>query len=247
MELRPATCRSAQLKAWTGLSGPQFHALITRLWRRRPDSGCGRPWSLAFGDRVLLVVLGYRTNLTMEQLAALSATTDSTVHRVTALAPHLAALLGPPPTDRRELWLVDGTLIPVHDQKKTKKSKNYRRSVNVQIVCRARDRRIVAVGDAWPGNRNDVVVFRETVGKTLPDHPRLSGDGGYQGIERIRSPGAGLTGKSSRTGPTGDSASAAPSPSTPSRASRTTRSSASAAAREKGSTTPSPASPPCTT
>lgn len=159
MELRLATCRSAQLKAWTGLSGPQLHALITRLWRRRPDSGCGRPWSLDFGDRVLLVVLGYRTNLTMKQPAALFATTDSTVHRVTAdLAPHLAALLGPPPTDRRELWLVDGTLIPVHHQKKTKKSKNYRRSVNVQIVCRARDRRIVAVGDAWPGNRNDVVV-----------------------------------------------------------------------------------------
>ncbi|MGW3572155.1 transposase family protein [Streptomyces sp. NPDC000941] len=118
--------------------------------RRHPDSGCGRPWSLAFGDRVLLVVLGYRTNLTMEQLAALFATTDSTVHRFTAdLAPHLAALLGPPPADRRELWLVDGTLIPVHDQKKTKKPKNYRRSLNVQIVCRARDRRIVAVGDAW--------------------------------------------------------------------------------------------------
>ncbi|MEU1804020.1 transposase [Streptomyces sp. NPDC019937] len=125
------------------------------MWRCRPDSGCGRPWSLAFGDRVLLVVLGYRTK---------------------------------PPTDRRELWLADGTLIPVHDQRKTKKSKNYRRSVNVQIVCRAHDRRIVAVGDTWPGNRNDVVVFRETLGRTLPDHPRLSGDGGYQGIERIRSP-----------------------------------------------------------
>ncbi|MFD6293272.1 hypothetical protein ACFWFU_00375 [Streptomyces sp. NPDC060235] len=45
---------------------------------------------------------------------------------------------------------------------RTAKSKNYRRSVNVQIVCRARDRRVIAVGDAWPGNRNDIVVFRET-------------------------------------------------------------------------------------
>ncbi|WP_238545274.1 MULTISPECIES: transposase [Streptomyces] len=142
---------------------------------------------------------------------------------------------------------MDGTLIPVHDQQKTRKSKNYRRSVNVQIVCRARDRRVVAVGDAWPGNRNDVMIFRETMGRTLPAHPRLSGDGGYQGIERIRSPRRGLTGRSSRTGPTGGSASAAPSPNTPSHASRTTRFSASAAAKEKGSTTPSPASPPCTT
>jgi hypothetical protein len=47
----------------------------------------------------------------------------------------------------------------------------------VQIVCRARDR-VVAVGNAWPGNRNDVIVLRETLGRTLPDHPRLSGDGG---------------------------------------------------------------------
>lgn len=46
---------------------------------------------------------------------------------------------------------MDGTLIPVHDQKKTKKSKNYRRSVNVQIACQARDRRIVAGGEGVSG------------------------------------------------------------------------------------------------
>jgi hypothetical protein len=121
---------------------------------------------------------------------------DSAVHRVIAdFAPHLAALLGPPPTDKRESWLVDGTLIPVHDKKRTAKSKNYRRSVNAQVVCRARDRRVVAVGKAWPGNRNDIVVFRETLGKTLPAHPRLSGDGGYRGIETIRSPPRGPDGK----------------------------------------------------
>jgi hypothetical protein len=38
------------------------------------------------------------------------------------------------------------------------------------------------------GNRNDVVVFRETLGKSLPEHPRISGDGGYRGTDRIRSP-----------------------------------------------------------
>ncbi|MGW5482748.1 transposase family protein [Streptomyces sp. NPDC004008] len=78
--------------------------------------------------------------------------------------------------------------MPFHDHKHTTKSKNYRRSVNVQVVCRARDRRVIAVGDAWPGNRIDVVVFRETLGKTLADHPRLSGDGGYRGSDRIRTP-----------------------------------------------------------
>ncbi|MFF3877885.1 transposase [Streptomyces sp. NPDC001978] len=86
------------------------------------------------------------------------------------------------------MWIVDATLIPDHDQQRTAKSKNYRRSLNVQIVCRARDRRVVAVGNARPGNRNDIVVFRETLGTVLPEHPRLSGDGGYRGSDRIRTP-----------------------------------------------------------
>jgi len=196
MTLRLAFCASWQVKAWTGLSGAQLKHLIARLWHRRPDRGLGHPWALAYPDRVLLITLAYRTNLTMLQLGALFGISDSAVHRVIAdFAPHLAALLGPPPTDKRELWLADGTLVPVHDHQRTAKSKNYRRSVNAQVVCRARDRRVVAVGKAWPGNRNDVVVFRETLEPNLPDHPRLSGDGGYQGIARIRSPKRGPDGK----------------------------------------------------
>ncbi|MGI5518135.1 transposase [Streptomyces sp. CA-106131] len=170
--------------------------LVEQLWEIKPDAGRGRPWSLPFPDRVLLVVLAYRTNLTMQQLGCLFGISHAAAHRVMSrLAEPLAKLLGPPPTDRRELWIVNGTLIPVHDQQRTAKSKNYRRSVNVQIVCRARDRRVVAVGDAWPGNRNDVVVFRETLAKTLPDHPRLSGDGGYRGCDRIRTPHRGPDGR----------------------------------------------------
>jgi hypothetical protein len=74
-------------------------------------------------DRVLLLVLAYRTNLTLQQPASLFGTTDSTVHRVISrLAPRLAHLLGPPPADRRELWVLDGTLIAVHDHTRTAKS-----------------------------------------------------------------------------------------------------------------------------
>ncbi|GGJ32848.1 hypothetical protein GCM10010121_050010 [Streptomyces brasiliensis] len=54
---------------------------------------------------------------------------------------------------------------------------------------------MVAVGEAWPGNRNDVVVFRETLEATLPDHPRLSGDGGYRGVDRVRTPCRGPDGR----------------------------------------------------
>ncbi|MGW4519304.1 transposase family protein, partial [Streptomyces sp. NPDC004393] len=101
---------------------------------------------MPFADRTVLVVLAYRTNLTLQQLGSLFGISHAAAHRVMArLAAPLAELLGPPPADRRELWVVDGTLIPVHDRQRTAKSKNYRRSVNVQIVCRARDRRVVAV------------------------------------------------------------------------------------------------------
>jgi hypothetical protein len=110
--------------------------LITRLWNRRSDCGRERPWALAYADRLLLVALAYCANLTMLQLGFQFEISGSAVHRTIAdFASHLTALLGPPPTDRRELWLVDGTLIPVHDKKRTAKSKNYRRSVNAQVVC----------------------------------------------------------------------------------------------------------------
>ncbi|MGW9031252.1 hypothetical protein ACWGQ5_45895, partial [Streptomyces sp. NPDC055722] len=33
------------------------------------------------------------------------------------------------------------------------------------------------------------------LGKTLPDHPRLSGDGGYRGSDRIRTPRRGPDGR----------------------------------------------------
>jgi DDE family transposase/DDE superfamily endonuclease len=196
MRLLFRTLRPTDIATWTGLSVKQYRALLERLWARRPDSGRGRPWALAFCDRVLLVALAYRTNLTERQLAALFGVGTGTAHRVMAdLAPHLAGLLGPPPADRRELWVVDGTLIPVHDRSRTAKSKNYRRSVNVQVVARARDRRVVAVGPGWPGNRNDVVVFRETVGVTLPAHRRLIGDGGYHGAPQVSSPRRGPDGR----------------------------------------------------
>ncbi len=83
---------------------------VEQLWEKKPDPGRGRPWALPFADRILLLVLAYRTNLTMQQLGSLFGISDSAVHRVVdRLAGPLAELLGPPPTDRSELWIVDGT------------------------------------------------------------------------------------------------------------------------------------------
>ncbi|MGW2939341.1 hypothetical protein ACWDA7_48355 [Streptomyces sp. NPDC001156] len=51
----------------------------------------------------------------MQQLGSLFGISDSAVHQVVdPLAGPRAELLGPPPTDRRELWVIDGTLMGLH-------------------------------------------------------------------------------------------------------------------------------------
>jgi hypothetical protein len=75
----------------------------------------------------------------------------------------------------------------VHDQSITAISKNYRRSVNTQIIICAQRRRVVVAGHCWPGNRNDVVVARHTVAHLLDGRVAL-GDGGYRGIPTITTP-----------------------------------------------------------
>ncbi|CQD23984.1 hypothetical protein BN1232_05992 [Mycobacterium lentiflavum] len=72
----------------------------------------------------------------------------------------------------------------MHDQSITAISKNYRRSVNTQIIICAHARRVLAAGRCWPGNRNDVVVARHTVAQLL-DGRVVLGDGGYRGVTSI--------------------------------------------------------------
>jgi hypothetical protein len=195
MRPRPARCTAVDPRAWTDLTGGQIRRLLEQLGDACPDTGRGRRRALGFPDRVLLLVLTHRTNLTRRQLEALFGISDPAVHCVTGrLAPHPAALVGPPPTDRRELRITGGTPIPVHDKNRTTKSKNHRRSVNTQIVRRAKDRH-VAAGEGRPGNRNDTVAFKETLGKTPPEHRRLIGDGGQRGNPHIRSPRRGPDGR----------------------------------------------------
>ncbi|WP_276322854.1 transposase [Streptomyces sp. F001] len=80
---------------------------------------------------------------------------------------------------------MDGTLIPVEEHKVTACSKNYRRSVNIQITIRAKNRRVIAVGDSWPGNRNDIVVFRATMADQVAGHRLLIDDGAYRAAPEV--------------------------------------------------------------
>jgi hypothetical protein len=71
-----------------------MHRLVQQPWKLKPDPDRGRPRALPFTDRVVLSVLGYRTNLTMQQLGVPFGISDSAAHRiVTRLAEPLAELL----------------------------------------------------------------------------------------------------------------------------------------------------------
>jgi hypothetical protein len=149
----------------------------------------GRPWGLPLPVRLLLVLTHLPTNPTTRALAALLNTSQSTVDRITHhLVPVLANLLRLDANGAGQPWIIDATPIPVHDQSITAISKNYRRSVNTQIVIGAQRRTVIAVGRCWPGNRNDVIVARHTVAHLLHGTRPILGDGRYRGIDTITSP-----------------------------------------------------------
>ncbi|MBT2401155.1 transposase family protein [Streptomyces sp. ISL-100] len=71
--------------------------------------------------KAFLALVAWRTNLTNRQLSDLFGVGVgvATVHRIIdRLTPLIAQLLDPPDDRRSELWVVDGTLIPLHDQTK---------------------------------------------------------------------------------------------------------------------------------
>lgn len=159
---------------------------------RVPDA-CrrGRPWSRTLRQRVLITCAALRSNLTLRELAACFAISKSTAHRiVSTMTPRIAALAAlDRPHDRRESWVVDGTLIPTRDHHHAAKSKNYRWSCNAQILIRRRDLRIITTSAGGPGNRNDTVHYRgSVVEKLCRTHGRVLADGGYRGIRELVTP-----------------------------------------------------------
>ena len=89
----------------------------------------------------------------------------------------MAALLHPNTDGHGEALLPDETLIPVQDKHLTRPPKNYSMSVNIQVLATA-SRRSVRVGDAWPGNRNDITTARAT--NQLPGAATTLTDAAYR-------------------------------------------------------------------
>ena len=146
------------VETFTGLRMRQFERLLKAVRERGGDGPrIGRPWCLPLADRVLLVAVYYRTNLTMRQLAPLFGVSSATVCRVIKrLGPLLALEPVSRPADAADrLWIVDGTLVPVRDRKVGASSRNYRFSANVQVIIDADTRLVVAAARPVPGNTAD--------------------------------------------------------------------------------------------
>ncbi|MFC5245719.1 transposase family protein, partial [Streptomyces atrovirens] len=170
------------VETFTGLRVTQFSRLLKAV-RERGGNGTmqGRPWSLPLAERVLLVAVYYRTNLTMRQLGPLFGVSSSTVCRVIQrLGPLLAIEPVSRPADAADrLWIVDGTLVPVRDRKVGASSRNYRFSANVQVIVDADTRLVIAAARPAPGTTADVHAWRAS---GLAEHCHdvtVLGDGAY--------------------------------------------------------------------
>jgi hypothetical protein len=176
----------AMIELFSGLAARQFSKLVRQLRSEGADPALkGRPWGLAFKDRVLLVTADWRTNLTMRQIAALFGTSKSAADRIIDdLAPKLALR----PRQRfmpETVLIVDGTLIPTRDHAVAAKSKNYRYSTNHQVVIHADTQLVVAVGTPLPGNRNDSKAFSESGIDHATRTATVIADGGYRGTRAV--------------------------------------------------------------
>jgi hypothetical protein len=137
---------------------------------------------------VLLVCAALRTNLTMRELGAIFGSSKSAAHRIVArLTPRLASLVDRGRLDRRESWILDGTLVPTRDHQRAAKSKNYR--WHAQLLVRRRDLRVIATVAGGPGNRNDPLHYRGSLIEALcKAHGRVLADGGYRGAPELVTP-----------------------------------------------------------
>ncbi|MFB7147892.1 MULTISPECIES: transposase family protein [Streptomyces] len=175
---------SVWVETFTGLRMDRFVKLVRVVRERGGDGpGGGRPWCLPLADRVLLVAVYYRTNLTMRQLAPLFGISPATVCRIIhRLGPLLALEPAPRPVaDVERLWIVDGTLIPVRDRSVGASSRNYRFSANVQVIVDADTRLVVASARPAPGNKADAHVWRESGLPAAAAGTTVIADGAYLG------------------------------------------------------------------
>jgi len=168
--------------------------------RRRP--GAGRKHALSLADRLLMLLISYRTYTTHVFLGFLFGVDDSAVGRnINPLGPLLAGIFRIPerridldPEEIRELFF-DATERPTRRPKEGQRAyysgKKRRHTIKNQVVTARRTKppgpgkkpqrlRIAAVSASFPGSVHDKKVYDRTRVVTPPD-ARRTGDTGYLG------------------------------------------------------------------
>jgi hypothetical protein len=212
----------ANFRALTGLGPAEFDALLARVAPayeqarsrradrpgRRRGPGAGRKFKTPLCDRLLMLLIYYRTYVTHAFLGFLFGVDDSTVGRdINPLQPLLAGIFRVPerkvelgPDEVRELFF-DATEQPIHRPGPGKGQRDYysgkkkRHTLKHQVVVvRKRKRpgpapggrskprkvRVAAVSPARGGRVHDKRVYDRTRTVRPPDVPG-TGDLGYQG------------------------------------------------------------------
>lgn len=152
------------------------------------DGRPGRQWRLRLEDRVLLVAVYWRTNLTMRRIGPLFGISRSAAHKV---VDSLGPVLVPAPVRKRRLdqvAIVDGTLVPTRDRRVAAPSKNYRYSTNLQVAIDADSRLVIAISKPQPVNRNDTTAYRECGMDQKLAGRAVMADGGYRGNTEVIMP-----------------------------------------------------------
>ena len=168
--------------------------------KRRP--GAGRKHALALTDRLLMLLMYYRTYTTHAFLGFLFSVDDSAVGRnINPLQPLLAGIFRIPerrikldPEEIRELFF-DATERPTRRPKQGQREyysgKKRRHTIKNQVVTTRRTKppgpckkpqrlRIAAVSESFPGSVHDKKVYDRTRAVTPPD-ARRTGDTAYLG------------------------------------------------------------------
>jgi DDE superfamily endonuclease/Helix-turn-helix of DDE superfamily endonuclease len=216
----------------TGITPAAFDHLLTQLTpryqqaearrkdrpSRRRKPGAGRKHTLPLADRLLMLLIYYRTYVTHAFLAFLFGIDDSAVCRnINPLQPLLAGIFRIPERrvgltreDVRELFF-DATERPTRRPKRGQRAyysgKKKRHTLKTQVVVARRRKRpgpgpkprrvrIAAVSAAFPGKTHDKRVYDATR-VVCPPGVRRTGDTAYIGTglrtPRRRPPGGGLT------------------------------------------------------
>jgi hypothetical protein len=198
--LTPAASR--QLLAEVGPAWEQAQARRRRRPGRRRKAGAGRKFALPLADRLLMLLVYYRTYVPHTFLGFLFGVDDSTVSRNNRrVEPLLAGIFRIPeravtllPEEVRELFF-DGTERPIRrparGQKRYYSGKKKRHTLKHQVVVvrrrkrpgrgrRPRRLRVAAVSAAFPGSVHDKRVF-DAAGVAVPAGAVGYGDTAYLG------------------------------------------------------------------